>query len=760
MEKKPNHLDARMLDRFNGNRNGSLPSSAQQQQHYGNGDLAQMHQSAAGGREPRDSTLGDYIGVLRRGFILIAGFTLLGSLLGYLVSLPQANIYRATTSIEVQEPNEGLLDTKDVSPTTRSPLGGSFLETQMRVLQSLSLRNSVVKEESAKPREIIALPDRLSSLLKGFGLPPFRKPPTAHEAFRMANNDLQIRQLGTSLILQIQSESTDPRVAATFTNALVEKFQEQNLTSRSLNSSSTVEWLDRQVAELRRQLQDSETQLENYVKTSGLLLSQESGNLVEDHLRSIQHSLESAQSDRMDKDAKHRVAQVANIETLPEVTNDPALRALQAKISDAKLRLLELSSIFTPEYYKVKQLREQITDMEATLDKERKSIVTRIANEYTAAVQREQMVNGSYRDQVKLLTDQRPLLAKYNVLKQEVQSNRIVYESMLQKVKTLRIAGMLRASTIRILDPAVPSSQPVRPDVGRNIITGLITAMFIGVVICFVRDQKNRTVGAPEDIQWNVPDLGAILSVKPNRLLSADDQSAELVAWRQKPSVQAESVRSVVASILAWRSDKTVLVVTSASPGEGKTSVTSNVAAALADANRRVLIIDADLHNPQMHKVFGLPNTWGLSDLANDSLQVKSYPMKNIVRATAVDNVFVLVSGPAVISTSGLLHSRVFSFLMRRFRKEFDFVLIDTPPMMETTDARVLAHLSDGVVLVIRAGKTSMQMAEAALQRLADDGAHIVGTVLNDFNPPERHPYGGYYQQRIYPAGRRFFKDS
>jgi receptor protein-tyrosine kinase len=232
----------------------------------------------------------------------------------------------------------------------------------------------------------------------------------------------------------------------------------------------------------------------------------------------------------------------------------------------------------------------------------------------------------------------------------------------------------------------------------------------------------------------------------------------ELVTLQRQPSLIAESFRAVLTSILfsGENGDRPrVLVFTSAGPSEGKTTVVSNLAIALAEIHRRVLVIDGDLRKPRMHEIFDLPNERGLSDLlAQRSLDEDA--VKGVLQQTRVPDLFVLPSGPPTAAAANLLHSPHLPSLLKTWRSEFDSILLDTPPMLQMPDARVLGRLADGVVLVLRAGRTTREMAQAAKQRFADDSTRVVGSILNNWDPKSsRDGHYGYYKgyYRHYQSG-------
>ena len=225
------------------------------------------------------------------------------------------------------------------------------------------------------------------------------------------------------------------------------------------------------------------------------------------------------------------------------------------------------------------------------------------------------------------------------------------------------------------------------------------------------------------------------------------NQPVELITWQQKPCAMAESFRTALASILFsdCRGNRPkVVVVTSPNPGEGKSTMVSNLGIALAEIYHRVVIVDSDIRRPRMNEIFDCPNTWGLSDLLRERINLETAPLEAIARKTQIPGLYLIPSGPGAIRISNLFYSDRMDALLRRLRAEFGMVLIDTSPMMQLPDARILGRLSDGVVLVVRGGQTARSAALAARRRLEEDGTPIIGALLNDWNPSGDDRYAKY----------------
>jgi capsular exopolysaccharide synthesis family protein len=673
----------------------------------------------------------------------------------------------------------------NVSPTV-SPTSNYYpdfdIQTQVKILQSQSLSRSVVQDlEKGKPPENMRPADRLTAWKKALGV----SPPTEEELWRLALDtaaaSVRVRASGTNRIVDITCDSTQPQVAAAFANTLTREFIEQNLEARWKSSEYTGEWLTRQLQDIKIKLEKADEGLNAYARSSGLTFTDEKTSVEEDKLRALQKDLLQAQSDRIAKESKYEMAASSPPEALPDVLDDSALRDDESNLTELRRKLAELRIALTPQNPEVRRVQAQIALMEATVAQERANILTRIKNDYDAAQNREKLMTASYLAEVKLVADQSEKTMHYGILKREVDSTRALYETMLQRMKEASVASALRASNIRVVDPAEPPLIPYKPDVVRYIILGLLCGICCGVSMVVFQERADRTLHDPGDIAYylHLPELGVVptanleltargmrkagtprrhsspldLKGQPDTGVDLVDDRVELVTWVRKKSLISESFRTTLTSILfsAHNGDRPrVIVLTSASPKEGKTTVVCNLGIAVAEINHKVLIIDADLRRPRMHQVFGLKNDDnGLSELLLRQEPADEASLRAAVRATHIPSLYVMPSGRSRYNASSLLHSERLPELLRDLRDQFDTILIDTPPMVNIPDARVLARLSDGVILILRSALTTRDAALLAKQRFLDDGVPLMGTILNNWNPST--PGYGYYQN--YYAG-------
>jgi capsular exopolysaccharide synthesis family protein len=715
----------------------------------------------------------EYWRMVRRHKPSVIAVVLVGAIAGFLYTLPQERIYQARTTIEIQGLNDDFLGMHNVSPTVSS--SSSYypdfdIQTQVKILQSRSLLKSVVEQlEGAKRPADLRPANRLSAWKKALGINPVSQQALWEEAIDSAAGDVKIRASGTNRIVEITCDSTQPAAAAAFANTLTRAFIQQNLEARWKSTEYTGEWLTKQLQDIKIKLEKDEDEMSSYARASGLTFTDEKTSVDDEKLRALQKGLLQAQDDRVAKQSKYEMAKASPPEALPDVLDDSTLRDYEANLTDLRRQYAQLRVNFTPTHPDVRKIQVQISLMEATLEKERAKILNRIQNEYEAAEGREKLLSASYATQVHLVDDQAVKTSHYNILKRQVDSSRQLYDTMLQRLKEASVTSALRASNIRVVDPADIPSVPYKPDVFRYVVTGLLLGCACAFGMVVLQERADRTIREPGDIAHylHLPELAAIpaasfephpkgrrLPVRARTSLAATaelfDGSPELTTWFQKNSQVAEAFRTALTSILF--SSRTgerprVLLLSSASPSEGKTTAVCNLAIALAEINQKVLIIDADLRRPRMHHIFGLPNDdHGLSELLLSD-HVDPVALTSSIQDTPIPGLHLLASGAARISAASLLHSERLPELIRVLRDRFDRILIDTPPVVNIPDGRVIARQVDGVILILRSAVTTRDAAILARQRFLDDGIPLMGAILNDWNPKsgDSSYYRNYY---------------
>jgi succinoglycan biosynthesis transport protein ExoP len=722
-----------------------------------------------------------YLQVIWKRKLTVLVSALVGLLLGLGISLAMTPMYGASASLEIQDFFEPL-SVGAVASSVGLPLG-----TQVQLITSQTLRERVTARLNGNPAHFPNVLDPLARLRRVFGLPDPAKSTTWAAGISEANARMRIDTPKESRFLIIETRSPHPQAAADWANTIAQEFIALKNEERLKAYQDTGEWLSRAQNELKNKLEQSENRLQQFAKVNGLIITG-SQNVSEEKLKQVQGDLASATADRISKEAKYESSlSPAQTEALPEVLDSGPMANYQLQINDLRRQLAELSTTLTPDHYKVQRIQAMIKEVETARDRERKNIINRIRLEYTAAQRREEELAQNFKSQAGVVSGEGEKVVQYNILLRDVETNKKLYEQTLSQVKEASIASAMRSSSEHIVDGATVSLSPQSPSLLLNLGLGLMGGLLCGALFVVVRSSLDELIQVPGTLRvhLNMRELGVIpsavifpeLRTKPRLLGSGESKKnggkgsstdvlipagksslppecLELVTWTRKTAVIAEAFRSVMTSILFSdenQSKPQVLVITSPTPQDGKTTVTTNLAIALAEINHRVLLIDADMRLPRLHSIFNLPNTFGLSDFLNERRAVDEYVDEELVRKTHIPNLYAMCAGPARSNPARRLYSTRMTELLERFRGGFDAVLIDSAPVLSVPDARILAHAADGVIVVIRAHRTHQESAVAALRCFEEDGRRVLGTILNDWNP-KRSPYGPYGQYGVYSS--------
>jgi capsular exopolysaccharide synthesis family protein len=749
--------------------------------HY-HGEDIEVIDLGPGGRE--DAGLFEYWYMVRRNRGMILLVALVGAFIGFLMTLASPRIYQARVTLEIQGYNTDFLNMGSVTATTADAGYDAVadLQTHVRILQSRTVRERAESFlEKEPPPADLQPPDRLGMWRRALNLNPPTREALYAEALGMAAGSVAARTSGVNRIVEVTCDSTSGQVAADYCNKLTTHYIDQNLESRWQSTEYTGQWLTKQLQDLKIKMEQAQDELQAYLRKTGLIVTsaaatsagREGGgdraNVQEVRLSDLLKELSAAQTDRIAKQSRYELAFASAPGGVPEVLEDESLRAAQGNLQALEAKLAQLSVTFTPNHAEVRRVRAEIAAIESSLKTSRGDILAKIRTEFEAARRRESLLQGEYVKQASLVSGQAEQTAHYNLLNREVDATRMMYDNLLQRTKEASVASALRANNIRVVDEARRPGSPYSPNVPRQVVIGLLFGLVAGIVLVIVRERADRTLQDPGDITHylGLPELGVIPTGEQVAKLPAKGgggagsgafaslmlrygeavDRVEMVAWHRKNSLLAESFRTTLTSILFSRNGDErprVLVFTSASPKEGKTTTVCNLGIALAEINQRVLLIDADMRRPRLHQVFGLENDNGLSELLLQKRPLDMPDLEAVCVPTRVPGLFVLPSGSSRQSASSLLFSTRFAELVEIVRTHFDTVAIDTPPMVNLADARVVARLGDGLILLVRSGSTTRHAARLATSRFAEDGIPILGTILNCWNP--KSPGNGYYQ--------------
>jgi succinoglycan biosynthesis transport protein ExoP len=726
----------------------------------------------------QESTLREYLRVLIKRKWLVIGCVAGIFAIVAISSLRQTPIYEAVGQIVVNKADSNLITFKDSMPVV-DYYDQSDLDTEVRILQSDLLALQVVRQLNLDKRpEFGGHPEQKQ--------PNLVADPMQNDANRTSallgsfRGNLHVALIPNTRIIEIHYNSTDPQLAASTVNTLAATYVEQNFKTKFESTMQASDWLSKQLVDLQMKVETSQEKLVRYQKEHEILGIDEKQNITTEKLDELNKEMTTAEFDRMQKEAVYRQTQSGDPEVVAAaIIADAAgggngsslLDKMREQQANLRIQTAELSTQFGPSYPKVAQLNSQLKEIDKQVQLEVDKSVDHLRGEYQAALQRETMLRASFDKQKQEANKLNESAIEYSLLKRDVESNRTLYEGLLEKLKEAGVTAGLRSNNFRIINAARVPTAPSEPNIPRNLAFALVLGVISGVGLAFLLENMDNTVRTPEQAQAisALPSLGMIpLGSKsgnrgPNgtRLsLTSSKEAVEMVTQVRPQSQMAESYRALRTSLLLSNlgAPPKVVLVTSARPQEGKTTTSINTAIVLAQKGVRVLLIDADLRRPSVHKTLGMGPRSGLSNVLTGSATLQ----QTVVASPVLPNLFILPAGSPPPNPAELLASAHMRDLLIELREQYDHIVIDTPPTLSVTDAVVLSPRADATILVIRSGQTTKQALRRSRDILMQVNAHVAGVLLNavDLTSPDYYyyyeyqgKYGHYYQEELPEAG-------
>ncbi|HEV2397042.1 MAG TPA: polysaccharide biosynthesis tyrosine autokinase [Candidatus Sulfotelmatobacter sp.] len=714
-----------------------------------------------------ESAAGEYLRILiKRKWIVVACLITIFSVVA-IASLKTTPVYEAGGTIAINKPDT-TLNFQNSTTFSLDYFDPTELDTEVKILQSDLLAMQVIRELNLDRRTEISgqAPPPPSSSLDLSPDPLQTDPARASAMIGGFKGNLRVTLSPNTRIIEVHYRSPDPQMAANVVNTLMQTYVENNFKARFESTMQASDWLSKQLVDLQMKVETSQEKLVRYQKEHEILGTDEKQNITMEKLDELNKELTSAESERMDKEALYRLVESGDPDAIASSassieeqagaqSSSSLLGTLRAKQADLKIQAADLNTQFGPSYPKLTQLNNQLKEIDTQIQAEMKKIVGKIRGQYTAALQRENMLRAALDQQKQEANKLNESAIEYTLLKRDVDTNRQLYEGLLQKLKEAGVSAGLKSNNFRIIDSARPPTGPIEPNIPRNLLFAAVLGLATGVGLAFLLEGIDNTVRTTEQAQLisGVASLGMIpLGSKsaregpnPKRLVLATSKEAvELVTQVRPQSQMAESYRALRTSLLLSNlgAPPKVIMVTSALPQEGKTTTSINTAVVLAQKGVRVLLIDADLRRPSIHKTLGMGPHSGLSNVLTGSTTVE----QAVTHTPILPNLFVLPAGTPPPNPAELLASVNMRDLLNKLRDEYDHIVIDTPPSLSVTDAVVLSPRADAVVLVIRSGQTTKQALRRSRDVLMQVNAKVIGVLLNavDLSSPDYYYYYEY----------------
>ncbi|GAA0868166.1 hypothetical protein GCM10009116_03840 [Brevundimonas basaltis] len=652
-------------------------------------------------------------------------------------------VYTAQATLQIDREAARVFNTEEVLPNEGLVQGEEFFQTQYGLLRSRSLTERVIQS--------LGLANSDASLQAvGIKPPPAEGTAVERAARRRAaaldalQENLSVSPVRGSRLVAVGYDNPDPVVAARIANGFAENFIQANLDRKFESSKYARQFLEERIAQTKLRLEDTERQLVAYAVNQQIINVGEpsegsdapgsSQSLTSNNLVALNASLASVRAERVAAEERWRSARSSSLMALPEVLQNQSIQRLteQRALLDAEYQ--QKLGLYKPDYPEMVRLSAQIEEADRQIQAIANNVRTSIQRQYQIAANQERSLLAQVNALKGDVLDLRDRSIQYNILQRELDTTRTLYEGLLQRYKEVSVTGGVASNNISIVDLASPPEEPSKPDLMLNVLLAALLGLGLGVVAAVVLEALDETVATPEDAEskLGVPVLGVVPLLDKGQTTAAalaDVRSAFSEAYYSLiTALQFSTPNGAPDSIL----------VSSARPAEGKSTTAFAVALNLARIGRRVLLIDGDLRNPSMHRVIGVENERGMSNVLSGSLDLKS-----VVQETKQENLSFVPCGPLPPNPAELWGGDRVRVLLGEAGESFDHVVIDGPPVLGFADSPLLAAVVGGVVFVVESRGTRRGQARGALRRLQVGRAHLLGVVLTKFNAKSTS-YGGY----------------
>jgi polysaccharide biosynthesis transport protein len=702
---------------------------------------ATLGQSA--GITPDSDTVGYFVQFLKkRGWMLVTGMAL-GLATALVANVLMHKKYTATAQIDIVPDMSSQFRLEPVQDLT----GGDEaekLDTEIAILESRTLAMETV--------QALHLEENQDFLPYPKGHPWDPTDPAVRELLESVfRGDLRVERVGHTSIINVSFTSRRPGLASLAANTLIHNYIEHSFRE-SYNATATVSgWLNSQLADLKERLEKSQAQMVADQKNLGIVGIDSKDNVLVTNLEELNKQLADAEADRMLREAQLQSIKSASpdvIDVAAGVSN-PGLLASRQKLNDLQTEYASLTQTYGPSYPEVKSLRAQIEVLKRSLRQNERAEVARLQKEFDTAQNNENMLRSKLEAEEQIAYGKGAQGAQFDFARRDYEAARQLYDGLQQRLQEAGIISGLHSTSIHIVDNADIPVYPSHPRKNVNLGIGAGAGLGIGLALALLLEAMDTNLKTMNDVEQELqlPLLAAIPEVAAEDLLPARFRAEAVSKGSHSWSRIAEALRGMRTSILLSSpgAPPKVVMISSTRPAEGKSSVSTLMAITFALNGSRVLLIDADLRRPSVHLRFRTPNGSGLSSILSGTIPY----LEGITQWSDLPNLHIMTSGPIPPLPSELLGSKQMETILEQLRSEYDFIFIDTPPVLAVTDASVLGRLTDATILIVRYGSAQRHVVQRCIDLLDRSGTHLLGVAMNavDFKSPE---YSEYYGRKYY----------
>ncbi len=680
--------------------------------------------------------LSHYFWILRRHLWKILAFIAISVLGTLLVSLRLTPIYESTTTIDIdRRMPTGVLGQESAQSTLND--ADQFLATQVRLIQSDSVLRPVVDRFKLREVEKDALEEQASNL-KGDDGPVIMK-------------RLRVTRPPNTYLLLLSYRSPNRQLASDVANSIALSYLAHTYNIRYKASAGLSEFMERQIDELRAKMEKSSLALVQFERELNVINPEEKTNILSSRLLQLNTEYTNAQGDRVKKEAAYTSIKSGTLAAAQVSSQGEALKKLTENYNDAQEKFAEVKGHFGINHPEYKRAQTRVTELKSQLESTTNSIGQRVEIEYREALNREAMLDKAVKETKSEFDRINARSFEYQALKREAEGDKKLYEELVRKIKEAGINASFQNSSIRVADPARPGLKAVFPKIWLNLLIAFLVSTGLAVGAAVAIDVVDNTVRDPDQVarllKTNV--IGSLPAVRtwrrhlgPVPISSGDEKTNVALAHAHSEEGignYEEAIRTLRNSILLTDFDRRLrsILLTSASPSEGKSTVAAHLAAIHAAQRKRTLLIDGDLRRPSVHRLFQLRNEKGLS-----SVLMGEMPWRDAVQHLNGNvGLDILPAGPSTRRASDLMGTGL-AELIDQATREYDLVVLDAPPLLGFAEPLQMATVVDGVIVVARAGDTSRKALSSVIQVLNRLRANTLGIVLNEVH---RQMSSGYY---------------
>ncbi|MEW6053638.1 MAG: polysaccharide biosynthesis tyrosine autokinase [Nitrospirota bacterium] len=734
-------------------------------------------------KDKEEFHLRDYLNIILKRKSMVLIFLVSVIVITLIFSLLKIPFYRATAVLKIESETPRVLSFQGVQIDA---LGANYYQTQYEILKSRSLAGRVIANLELQKNENFLPPADIPTRLKRFifdntvGLfvdfyrfltaPKPEKEPQANSNTSEGLYEIPdymidslisrivVAPVKNSQLVKVSFISQNPELSMDVTNAVAQTYITFDLETRIYASKEAKNFLQSQIEVMKQKVEESEQTLNAYAAKNGIVFNSNNNNLYSQKLSDISAALNSVTTERIQKEALYREVKDSGPNN-PIILNNPMIQGLWKQHASLEAEYDNLLKIYTPEYPKMKSLKNQMDSVVNRISQETTKIIQSAELDYKNALKKEENLTRALNSQKQQVLSFQGSAAQYEVLKRDVDVNKGLYNSLLQRLNEVSVSASNKATNIQLLDKAILPKYPFQPNIPFNIILSIIFGLAGGVGLAFLAEYFDSSIKDTDDIERKarLPILGVIPDVYDVKHVSVSSRPkiihlesnpptshTPVVVNNKKVSPVLEAFRSIGAFILLSSSSKPpkTMLITGPDAKVGKTSTCINIANALLESLGKGIIIDADMRRPMLHSAFGLDNSVGLSSFLAGHVDFDSAD-NGLIKPSSMRGLSVLTSGPVPPNPSELIGSTRMQDLIYALQPFFEFVLIDSPPVMGLPDAIYLSKIVDGTVLVVKANETPIKVLQETKKVFTGIDARILGVVLNGVKESDLK-YGSY----------------